>query len=284
MSKKILQSYNFAGNQIIDARMENLASFPTAGKAGRFVLNTSTSTLAFDDGSNFRVLAALDSPTFSGNPTAPTPTTGNNSTRLATTAFVQASISGAGAGDMLKATYDSNNDGKVNAADQADNVPWSGVTGKPAEFAPTAHTHSQSEITGLAVTLAGKAAVNHTHTSAQITDLDATVEAKIIAYWDQIAGTDADVDTIREVLDLVKQNASNLAGQIGRYNADIGDGSATSIAVTHNLNSKDVTVEVYETGTGETVGVGVTRINTNVVTIEAFPAPATNALRIVVKK
>lgn len=35
-------------------------------------------------------------------------------------------------GDMLKSIYDSNDDGKVNAADAADSVPWEGVTDKPA--------------------------------------------------------------------------------------------------------------------------------------------------------
>ncbi len=47
----------------------------------------------------------------------------------------------AGAGDMTKATYDTDNDGKVEAADAADTVPWTGVSGKPATFPPNAHTH-----------------------------------------------------------------------------------------------------------------------------------------------
>ena len=33
-------------------------------------------------------------------------------------------------GDMLKSIYDTNNDGKVDAAEAAESVPWSGVTGK----------------------------------------------------------------------------------------------------------------------------------------------------------
>lgn len=41
-------------------------------------------------------------------------------------------------GDMLKSIYDTDNDGKVDAADS---VPWSGVTDKPSTFAPSAHTH-----------------------------------------------------------------------------------------------------------------------------------------------
>lgn len=49
---------------------------------------------------------------------------------------------GGGSGDMLKSTYDTNNDGKVNSADAADAVPWSGVSDKPASFTPSAHKTS----------------------------------------------------------------------------------------------------------------------------------------------
>lgn len=44
-------------------------------------------------------------------------------------------------GDMLKSTYDTDADGKVNAAVAADSVPWSGVSSKPATFPPESHTH-----------------------------------------------------------------------------------------------------------------------------------------------
>ncbi|QNK57541.1 tail fiber protein [Paenibacillus sp. PAMC21692] len=50
------------------------------------------------------------------------------------------------AGDMLKSIYDTNNNGKVDSADAADSVPWAGVSGKPATFAPTAHQHSGADI------------------------------------------------------------------------------------------------------------------------------------------
>jgi hypothetical protein len=45
-------------------------------------------------GSSNHTIAFLDSPAFTGVPTAPTATTGTNTTQLATTAFVQAAISG----------------------------------------------------------------------------------------------------------------------------------------------------------------------------------------------
>lgn len=65
---------------------------------------------------------------------------------------------GAGVGDMLTSAYDTNADGKVNAADVADAVPWSGVTGKPATFAPSTHAHAITDVTGLQTALDSKQA------------------------------------------------------------------------------------------------------------------------------
>ena len=67
-------------------------------------------------------------------------------------------VNGAGAGDMLTSAYDTNADGKVNAADAADAVPWSGVTGKPATFAPSTHAHAITDVTGLQTALDSKQA------------------------------------------------------------------------------------------------------------------------------
>lgn len=61
-------------------------------------------------------------------------------------------------GDMVRSTYDTNADGKVNSADSADAVPWTGVTGKPSTFAPSAHTHPISDVTSLQTSLDGKQA------------------------------------------------------------------------------------------------------------------------------
>lgn len=67
-------------------------------------------------------------------------------------------VNGAGAGDMLTSAYDTNADGKVNAADAADAVPWAGVTGKPATFAPSTHAHAITDVTGLQTALDSKQA------------------------------------------------------------------------------------------------------------------------------
>ena len=71
----------------------------------------------------------------------------------------QSELGDAGYGDMLKSIYDTDNDGKVDAAEAADSVPWTGVTGKPSTFPPSSHTHIISNITGLQVALDGKMSV-----------------------------------------------------------------------------------------------------------------------------
>ena len=48
--------------------------------------------------------APINSPTFTGTPTAPTPSSGDDSTKIATTAFVQAAVGG-GSGDVVVDTY-----------------------------------------------------------------------------------------------------------------------------------------------------------------------------------
>lgn len=42
---------------------------------------------------------------------------------------------------------------------------YADLSGKPTSMTPTAHTHAQSDITGLATALAGKAASSHTHSA-----------------------------------------------------------------------------------------------------------------------
>ena len=87
----------------------------------------------------------------------PTATSGTNTTQVATTAFVQQAIVDFGPGDMLKSAYDTDNDGKVDAAEVADAAPWAGITGKPTSFTPSAHSHPISQVTGLQTALDAKA-------------------------------------------------------------------------------------------------------------------------------
>jgi hypothetical protein len=62
----------------------------------------------------------------------------------------------------------------------------------------------------------------------------------------------------------------------------IGDTSSTSYTITHNFGTRDVTVQIYDTTTYDTVYADVVRTNTNTVTITFASAPSTNAYRVVI--
>ncbi len=81
-----------------------------------------------------------------------------------------------GSGDMLKSTYDTDNDGIV---DSAATAPWAGITGKPSTFTPSTHTHAQSDITNLVADLAGKASTTHTHPQSDVTGLVTALAGKV---------------------------------------------------------------------------------------------------------
>ena len=72
--------------------------------------------------------------------------------------------------------------------------------------------------------------------------------------------------------------------QESTFAASIGDGSATSYTVTHNLGSRDVVVQLYDNSSYDTVFADVTRTNTNTLTIAFGAAPSTNDIRVLVTK
>lgn len=79
-----------------------------------------------------------------GNGTATTIKAVGGSGTFATKQYVSDAMAGAGAGDMLKSVYDTNNDGKVDQAAVADAVDWGGVQGKPSSFTPAPHGHDDA--------------------------------------------------------------------------------------------------------------------------------------------
>ena len=93
------------------------------------------------------------------------------------------------------------------------------------------------------------------------------------------AETDAGTDDLRIITPL---KLATWSGRVKRYAVSIGDGSATSYTVTHNLASRDVHVTVYNASTYDEVTTDVTHSTTNTLTIVFATAPASNAYRVVV--
>ena len=79
------------------------------------------------------------------------------------------------------------------------------------------------------------------------------------------------------------QVAINTDVVVRKYAAAIGDGTSTSITVTHNLNTRDVTVGVYSaTSTYDEVSCDVQHTTANTVTLLFSVAPTSNQYRVVV--
>ena len=70
---------------------------------------------------------------------------------------------------------------------------------------------------------------------------------------------------------------------VRKFAQTIGDGSATSITVTHNLNNQDVMTQVREIATNKIVDVDITNNGVNTVVIDFAVAPTLNTYRVVVQ-
>lgn len=67
-----------------------------------------------------------------------------------------------------------------------------------------------------------------------------------------------------------------------RYKTSIGNGSATSFAISHNLNSTDIIVQVWNLTDGTQTFAAVETVNANSIAVEFATAPTTNQYRVLV--
>lgn len=96
------------------------------------------------------------------------------------------------------------------------------------------------------------------------------------------AETNTGTDDLRIVTPLKLKTL--LDARVGGFAANIGNGSATSYAVTHGLATIDVIVMLKDNTTLEEVFADITITDANTVTVAFALAPATNAYRVIIKK
>ncbi len=76
--------------------------------------------------------------------------------------------------------------------------------------------------------------------------------------------------------------AIDTAVVVRKYSGTIGDGSTTAIVVTHNLNTKDIQVQLRQVADDVFVMADVTATSVNTCTITFTTAPASSAIRVTV--
>ena len=146
------------------------------------------------------------------------------------------------------------------------------------------HTHSSSDITdfqeavedvvGAMATDSGTVDFTYTDNGAGAGTLSASVIlAASASYLSTTSGLAVDKSALETVLlsdGFTRKVSANLTGV------------ATSYAITHNLGTRDVTVNVYDNATYDTVETDVVRTDANIVTISFAVAPTSNAYRVVI--
>jgi hypothetical protein len=80
----------------------------------------------------------------------------------------------------------------------------------------------------------------------------------------------------------ITNDGTNYHAITRKFTATVGDGTLTQIPVTHNLGSRTVVVNVYDSATYDTVECDVVRTSTTVVTLGFTVAPASGAYTVVI--
>lgn len=152
---------------------------------------------------------------------------------------------------------------------------WDAITGKPATFAPSAHTHAQDDVTGLASALAGKSDTGHVHGIAGVTGLQSALDGKsAVGHGHSVSDTtglqaaldgkapSAHTHTTAQVDGLSDALAGKAAASHVHQQADVtglADALAGKAATGHKHSAADVTsgtLPLARGGTGATTAAG----------------------------
>jgi trimeric autotransporter adhesin len=154
---------------------------------------------------------------------------------------------------------------------------------------------NSSDISGLdsrLTTAEGDISTNTGNISTNASDISAldsrvTVnEGDISTNASNISGLDSRLTTAEGDISTNSSDISDiqaeLVGVTHKVAASVGNGSNLSFALSHNLNTLDVVVTVYDNSTKDTVECDVVRTDVDTVTVSFATAPSTNAYRVVI--
>jgi hypothetical protein len=110
-----------------------------------------------------------------------------------------------------------------------------------------------------------------------------TLQSDVLTNASDGAANASDISALSDRVSTNESDISNLqSDKTDKFSADVGNGANTSFAVSHNLGTKDVIVNIYDNASYDTVETDVVRTDTNTVTVSFTVAPSSNAYRVVV--
>ena len=324
MAKKFLVNLDLTKNQILNAAIQNLSSAPSSPVTGQVYYNTSDSRMYYFDGSSWIDMsgdirdvlggAALSASTSNGVITLDVNV--DNVTVEVVGDALQLKDGGITTAKIANLSTDISSNSGSTAIPTADAVKTyvDAVTGGLGNLEGGWDASSGMFPTGSSpVSGTKKGDYWYVTTAGTVNSVSFNVGDVIIAKVDNAATVSAS-DWIQlevnrdqateDVLGLVRiadQTTVNtgtddteaitalklktyLDGRTGGYAANIGDGTATSFTVTHNLGTTDVIVMLVDNATGEEVMADVVIATTNTITVSFALAPSASGIRVIVKK
>ena len=172
--------------------------------------------------------------------------------------------------DIVTANSSTNGIGRVAAGGGIDVSVSSGV------FTVSAEDSSASN-KGVVIVAAGEGIdVTYSSGTATVAAEDASTSNKGVVELATAAEALTGSDTSRAL------TPSSFAAR--QFSGTIGDGTATSIDVSHGLGTRDVMVQMYDSSSYETVYAEVSRTSTSAVNVRFKTAPASNDVTILITK
>lgn len=272
MAKNFLTNIDLNKNQLMNAIIQNVAVDPSTGVKGQIIFNTAQNVFKYHNGTkwvNLDVSRNEITSLVSNLDVSKINWAGASITK------VQPIITALNLAKDGTIKLDKNLISGLNEALQ--NATMSGEAIVDAVNGQTTKTIQASKVSGI-------------DTIAQTKANEALNSAK--AYTDQVKtallnSASTDYDTFKEIENAIKANASALSA-IGsvtkKFTTQIGDGVARKHSVVHNLNTRDVIVQLSTANAPyEVVEADITIKDVNTVEVEtAVAIPSTAKLKVVV--
>lgn len=287
MAKKFLSHVDLSKNELQNAVIQQLASAPGTPSEGQIYYNTADDKAYIYNGTSWVSLMEIPD-SGGGDVTGPASSLDNEIVLFSGSGgktLKRATTTG-----LLKATS-----GVIAAAtagtDYVTGASTNALTNKTFDANGTGNSLSNVEVADFAgsaiVTEAEGLASSDNDTSVPTTA--AVVDAIATAVSNLVDGAPEALDTLNELaaaLDDDANFATTISTALGlrteKYSANIGDGTATSIAVTHNLGSADSVAQVRQVSDNAVVECDIVNTSSTQTTFSFTVAPATNALRVVI--